>query len=241
LLWLTRSGHQQFQHTPLGRAFRIGGYTQQGGEGWRSAIPLSAMVISSNNAPSATVDWKQPMRLTARKIKTLTARGLYADGGNLYLKVGEKPSQRSWVFRYMIRGRARSMGLGDADIVSLVEAWNKRDDAFRQVRAGQDPLDERATTNAKGRAPTFKDAAQQYSAARAPGWGAKHLSIWRASVATYAEPIVGSVPVERIDTDLVLKVLQPIWQTKTETASRLRGRIEMVLTRRCRAVISNTF
>ena len=97
------------------------------------------------------------MFLTALKLRKLTKPGLYSDGGNLYLQV-RGPQQRSWLFRYMIQGRARSMGLGHIDDVSLVEARNKADAARKQVREGTDPLDARKAAEAKAKAITFGEA-----------------------------------------------------------------------------------
>jgi integrase len=176
----------------------------------------------------------EPARCAARQLRTLTKPGLYSDGGNLYLQV-RGPTQRSWLFHYMIAGTARSMGLGHVDNVSLVEARNKADAARRLVREGVDPREQRdavraAAITAKARAVTFSEVADRYIAAHEAGWrSAKHRAEWRTSLASYVEPMLGSVPVEKIDTQMVLKVLEPIWHTKTETASRTRGRIEMVL------------
>jgi integrase len=137
------------------------------------------------------------------------------------------PQQRSWLFRYMIQGRARSMGLGHADVVSLVEARNKADAARRLVRDGVDPLDARAVAQAK--AITFSAAADRFITAHQSGWTAQHAAVWRATLAADVEPVIGALPVEAIDTAAVLRVLTPIWQTKNQTATRLRGRIEKVL------------
>jgi hypothetical protein len=173
-------------------------------------------------------------RFSARHLRTLTRPGLYSDGGNLYLQV-RGPTQRSWLFRYMIDGKARSMGLGHVNEVSLAEARNKADAARKLLREGIDPREQRdamhtAAVAAKARAHTFCDAVRHYIAAQEVGWhNAIHRHNWRASLATYVEPVIGTLPVEAIDTDLVLKVPESIWRTKTETASRIRGRIEMVL------------
>ena len=169
------------------------------------------------------------MFLTALKLRKLTKPGLYSDGGNLYLQV-RGPQQRSWLFRYMIQGRARSMGLGHVDDVSLVEARNKADAARKLVREGTDPLDVRATEQARAKAITFGEAAERYVTTQEAGWrSAEHGATWRATLAADVVPVIGKIPVEAIDTDLVLKVLNPIWRVKPETASRIRGRIEKVL------------
>ena len=166
------------------------------------------------------------MELTTAKLRKLIKPGLYGDGQNLYLQV-RGPTRRSWLFRYMIGGRARSMGLGHVDDVSLVEARNKADAARKLVRDGVDPLDARAVAQAK--AVTFSTVAKRYFEANQAGWRSeKHRAAWRATIAE-VEPAIGALPVEAVDTDAVLRVLTPIWQTKTETASRMRGRIEKVL------------
>jgi integrase len=169
------------------------------------------------------------MRLTARKLRALTAPGLYGDGGNLYLQV-RGPERRSWLFRYMINGRARSMGLGHLNEVSLAEARSKAGDARKLVREGVDPLNDRAAAAARSKVITFSEAADRYITAHESGWrSALHRAAWRSTLAIHVEPVIGKLPVEAIDTALVLKVLTPIWQTKTESASRIRGRIERVL------------
>jgi integrase len=167
------------------------------------------------------------MELTTAKLRKLTKPGLYGDGQNLYLQV-RGPQQRSWLFRYMIQGRARSMGLGHVDDVSLVEARNKADAARRLVRDGVDPLDARAV--AQARAITFSAAAKRFVDAHEAGWRCeKHRATWRSSLAADVEPVIGSLPVEEVDTAAVMRALAPIWQIKPETASRIRGRIEKVL------------
>jgi integrase len=174
------------------------------------------------------------MPLTARRVHTLTRPGFYGDGGNLWLKVSG-PGRRSWVFRYMIAGRARSMGLGPIDEVSLAEARDKAEAARRLLRDGVDPREQRdaarsAAALAASRAITFSEVTSRYFAAQQGGWrSVRHRTIWRASVVNHVEPLIGKLPVEKIDTSLVLQVLEPLWQIKPETASRVRGRIEAIL------------
>jgi integrase len=162
--------------------------------------------------------------------------GLYGDGGGLYLQVSDRET-KAWVFRYMMAGRARKMGLGDFDLVSLKDARKKRDAAYGLAVDGVDPIEERKTRKAeqaaeKAKALTFKECAEGYIAAHESGWkSAKHADQWTATLETYAYPIIGSLPVQMIETTHVMKILEPIWKTKTETASRVRGRIEKVLDR----------
>lgn len=171
--------------------------------------------------------------LSAKRVAALQEPGLYADGGNLYLKIGQEGG-KSWVFRYLADGRRRYMGLGPLVDVSLAEARELAADCRRTARAGLDPLDERSRRRQEARreaskAVTFAKCAKDYITAKSEGWSAKHTSQWTNTLATYAEPVIGRLPVADVDLDEVLKVLQPIWSSKTETANRVRGRIEAVL------------
>lgn len=163
-------------------------------------------------------------------IRAIRRPGSYADGGGLYLQV-TATGARSWIFRYTGGGRRREMGLGPYPDVSL-KAGREKAAELRALRAaGKDPLEERrAALAAERRTVTFREAAEAYIAAHAPGWrNAKHGDQWCNTLGTYADPILGDLSVAAIDTTLVLKVLEPIWTVKTETATRLRGRIEGVL------------
>jgi integrase len=171
------------------------------------------------------------MPLTARRVQTLTDPGLYGDGGNLWLKVSG-PGRRSWVFRYTIAGRARSMGLGDARDVSLAEAREKADEARKLLREGTDPIDARNATKAAtpSHEPAFREVMDLYLAAHAAAWSSKrHRRLWIASMANHVLPGVGKLPVAKIGTNDVLRVLERLWQTKPQTASRIRRRIEAVI------------
>lgn len=174
-------------------------------------------------------------RLTALAAERLAKKpGMYCDGKGLYLRV-TSPSARSWAFRYMRDKKAHEVGLGPYPAVSLAEARKRAAEARQLLAHGKDLLIERASAKAAqaagvARAVTFKDAAERYIAAHKAGWkNAKHAAQWTTTLATYAYPLIGESPVQAIDTGLVLKVLEPIWTAKTETASRLRGRIESVL------------
>jgi integrase len=162
--------------------------------------------------------------------------GLYGDGGGLYLQVSDFKT-KAWVFRFMMAGRARKMGLGDFELVSLKDARKKRDAAYGLVVDGVDPIEERKTRKAeqaaeKAKTLTFKECAEGYIAAHKSSWKSeKHAGQWEATLETYAYPIIGNLPVQMIETAHVMKIIQPIWNTKTETASRVRGRIEKVLDR----------
>ena len=162
--------------------------------------------------------------------------GLYGDGGGLYLQVSDRQT-KAWVFRFMMAGRARKMGLGDFDLVSLKDARKKREAAYSLVVDGIDPIDEREARKAaqaaeKTKALTFRECAEGYIAAHKSGWKSpKHAGQWAATLKTYAYPVIGNLPVQMVETAHVMKIVQPIWETKTETASRVRGRIEKVLDR----------
>ena len=162
--------------------------------------------------------------------------GLYHDGGGLYLQVSDRLT-KAWVYRFMMAGRARKMGLGDFDLVSLKDARKKRDAAYSLVIDGTDPIDDRQTRKAAqvaetAKALTFKECAESYIAAHRAGWkSAKHADQWTATLETYAYPVIGKMQVQMIETAHVMKIIEPIWKDKTETASRVRGRVEKVLDR----------
>jgi integrase len=165
-------------------------------------------------------------------VQTVTEPGLYGDGGNLWLKVSAAGT-RSWVFRYTIAGRPRSMGLGSTRDVSLAEARNKANEARKLVREGTDPIDARQTARgaaAAVQAHTFSHVMNQYLAAHAPAWrNDRHRTIWIASMANHVLPLIGQMAVAAIDTAQVMRVLIPLWHKTPETASRIRGRVESVL------------
>ena len=177
---------------------------------------------------------RQIKRLSDRAVQAKKTRGLYPDGNGLYLRVNATGA-KSWIFRYKTNGKARDMGLGPLTNVSLARARVKAADARRQRDEGKDPIRERDDQRvqqrlADARSVTFWDCAEQLIASRERGWrNEKHRAQWRSTLATYAYPVLGDVSVADVTTELVLRVLEPIWLTKTETASRLRGRIEAVL------------
>jgi integrase len=180
-------------------------------------------------------------RLNALKVTRAASKpGMYADGGGLYLQV--TPGGASWIYRYMLKGCAREMGLGPLALYGLHDARAKALDARRLRHEGVDPIEARRAARAKerldtARVMTFKQCADSYIKAHRAGWrNAKHAAQWEATLATYAEPIIGGLPVQAVDTALVMKVLElevrdatSLWTAKPETASRLRGRIESIL------------
>ena len=156
---------------------------------------------------------------------------MYADGGGLYLQVTvtarDGEPAKSWSYRYMFHGKAREMGLGSLNAVSLQQARRKALDCRWQRQDGIDPIEARKAARDQAaldaaNAITFKSAAASYIDSHRTGWrNAKHAAQWVVTLSTYAEPIIGGLPVQTIDTALVLKVLEPIWTDKPETASRL--------------------
>jgi integrase len=172
-------------------------------------------------------------RLTALKVSRARFPGMYADGGGLYLQVTEGGA--SWIYRHMLAGRAREMGLGPLALFGLSEARAKALDARRLRHEGIDPIEARRAVRAQERVEaaktvTFKQCAERYIKAHRAGWrNAKHAAQWEATLATYVAPVIGALPVQMIDTALVLKVIEPLWAVKPETASRLRGRVESIL------------
>jgi len=168
-------------------------------------------------------------KLTDRKCQTAKP-GKYGDGHGLQLSVRQDGS-RSWVFRYMLVGRAREMGLGPLHTISLADARQTASDYRKMVLQGLDPIDERRRkrTAVLGQL-TFSECAKQFLDAHSSGWrNAKHRQQWASTLGTYAYPIIGDLPVNAVGTGEIMRVIEPIWQTKTETAKRLRGRIGRVL------------
>jgi integrase len=181
----------------------------------------SAIILGTDLGAKSEADMG---RLTARKVETAKP-GVHLDGQGLRLIVGATGG-RKWVFRFMRRGRSQEMGLGGAN-VSLAVARERASDARRRLAAGQNPLD--AARLAKVGRPTFGQCADDFLAAKEAEWrSAKHRAQWAMTLRKHAAPL-RSRPVDEIDTTAVLEVLQPLWTTVPVTASRLRGRIEMVL------------
>jgi integrase len=191
-------------------------------------------------------------KLSALEVKKVLPPGLYGDGGGLYLQVSAFDT-KAWVFRYMMAGRARKMGLGPVSVkpndklITLAEARSMATDARNLVSRGVDPIDERKGRKAAQAAEqakrlTFGECAEGYIVAHASGWKSpKHADQWRMTLLgidpkgkpaknDYCKSI-RALPVQLIETAHIEKILRPIWETKTETASRVRGRIEKVLDR----------
>jgi integrase len=172
--------------------------------------------------------------LSVKAVAQIDKPGWHAVGDGAYLQIS-KDGGRSWLFRYKLNGKARAMGLGPFGLVSLAEAREKARTARKLLLEGIDPLDAKAAkrrqaTIAAAKAITFKDCAERYIKSHSAGWrNPKHKAQWSATLETYAYPVFGNLAVADVDTGLVLKALEPIWATKPETASRVRSRIEVIL------------
>ena len=169
---------------------------------------------------------------SAKSVEAIKEVGYHNCAQGLYLQVS-KQGTKSWLYRYTspLTQTRREMGLGSFNFVSLAQARQYAIEAKRLVINGQDPIEERKKEQIKvqlkqARNLTFKEIAEACIAAKAPEWkNAKHAQQWNNSLETYAFPILGELPISDIDTDLILRALEPIWITKAETASRVRQRI----------------
>jgi integrase len=172
-------------------------------------------------------------KLSARRVKAVRKPGYFGDGGNLYLQVSRSHT-KSWIFRYGMHGKTREMGLGPLALVSLAEARDKALACRKLLLEGRDPIEARRGQRTQERleaakAITFRQCAASYIKAHEAAWrNEKHRYQWRQTLDIACETL-GDLPVASVDTSLVMKVLEPLWHTKTETAKRLRGRIEAVL------------
>jgi integrase len=173
--------------------------------------------------------------MTARRAETLRKAGFHAAGGvsGLYLAI-TGDGGRSWVLRYSFGGTRRNMGLGPCEIIGLAEARELAATARRKILAGIDPLEERRAGRDAARLEaakrmTFASCAEAYIKAHESGWNVRQAPQWRASLRDYVDPVFGDLPVSMVDTALVMRAIEPIWNAKPETANRTRGRIENIL------------
>lgn len=177
---------------------------------------------------------RQVNRLTSKFVEAADKRGYYADGDGLYLQVTEA-GKKSWVFRYARDGRKREMGLGPFPRVSLKNARVQLAKHQAELNGGEDPIDKRKRDRAQSQEDskglkTFKEYATEYIREKSAEWSnAKHGKQWSSTLSTYVYSVFGNLPVSMIETEHVLKALKPIWQSKTETATRVRQRIETIL------------
>jgi integrase len=177
---------------------------------------------------------RQSHRLSAVKVASITKPGYHADGGNLYFRVAPSGA-RGWIFRYGLNGRKRDAGLGAYPTISLAKA-REQATRFRQlVATGVDPIEQRDSERSTARAAaakksSFAECAAAYIQSHEDAWRhPRHQGQWVYSIERYVNPVIGHLPPDAIDTGLVLKIIEPLWKTIPETASRIRGRIEMIL------------
>jgi len=173
-------------------------------------------------------------RLSAVAIGRAKAPGYLADGGGLYLQI-TAAGARSWIFRFALAHRRREMGLGPFPAVTLAAARRAATEARALAKAGQDPIAARDALRARQRLEesqgvTWDEAVRQFLADHLSTWrNEKHRQQWRNTLDTYAGPVLGGLSVAAIDTPHIVRMLDPIWREKPETASRVRGRVERIL------------
>ena len=159
-------------------------------------------------------------RLSARKVASEAERGLYADGGSLYLQVSRFDT-KSWVFLFTLNKKSREMGLGPLHTISLAEARLEAETNRKMLREGIDPIEHRNSVKATRRLEgvqfmTFRECAEAYIRSYGAAWrNVKHASQWQNTLKTYAYPFFGDLSVQAVDTGLVMKALEPIWKEKS--------------------------
>ena len=179
-------------------------------------------------------------KLTALMVKSINTVGKHADGNGLFLQVTAHPKtgelRKSWLVRFTpLNGKVRETGVGGTDIVTLAEARDMTLEIRKNAKSGADAVVAKVevrqeAVRTRAASMTFAQCAEAYVKAHESGWkNEKHKAQWTATLKTYAYPVFGKVAVQDINVGMVMKVLDPIWQTKTETASRLRGRLENIL------------
>lgn len=179
---------------------------------------------------------KRAIELKALAVKNLKEVGFHAVGGvaGLYLQI-QGPNSKSWIYRIVVGGKRRKIGLGAYPDTSLAQAQQKAIEQLNQAKQGIDPVAKRRADKSRliveqSKAVTFKQAARRFIDDTSPKWqNAKHASQWENTLATYAHPFIGDMIVNEIDILHIRKIIDPIWQTKAETASRVRGRISQIL------------
>ena len=173
-------------------------------------------------------------RLSPTKFAKLKTPGRHCDGGGLLLQIAPSGA-RSWIFRFQLNKRKRDMGLGSADAIGLADARELAAQCRSLVAKGLDPIEakqcgRRAKALQEANNLTFQESALKLIDAKRPSWkDGKQAEQWQRSLEAYAFPMIGKFPVGAVDTNLVLKVLEPLWQSKGPTAGRVRERIEAVL------------
>ncbi len=177
---------------------------------------------------------RQTRKLSALEVARIKDIGKHPLGEGLYLQVS-KSGSRSWLFRYSITKKSTWMGLGSCNVVSLAEVRAKTLSLRKALLDGVNPLLqknllEQAQRLSEAKLITFDECANRYISAHKSGWkNKKHISQWENTLKTYVSPVFGNVSIQDVDTALVMRVLEPIWDTKNETADRVRGRIERII------------
>src|SRR5690606_16466427 len=179
---------------------------------------------------------RKQKELGALAISNIKDRGIHFVGGVAGLAINvTKTGGRSWILRYQVNGKRRDMGLGGYPDVTLAQAKEKGRAARALLSEGIDPIENARAKRSRliadqVSAITFKQAAFKYLETHESGWkNAKHAQQWRNTLETYAYPVIGDVFVRDVQLPHILQILEPIWKEKTETASRVRGRIESVI------------
>jgi integrase len=177
---------------------------------------------------------RQINKLSDRGIKAEKKQGRYADGNGLYLQVSRSGS-KSWLFRFMMDKKPREMGLGSTSTVTLSEARVEALECKKKLREGIEPIKARNERLERIKADnvdvlSFKKCAEEYLKAHSARWKSiRHAEIWKSSLKRFAYPLLGHLPVNTIERSHIMCVLDPIWREKTETAKKLRGRLENIL------------
>jgi integrase len=175
-------------------------------------------------------------KLSVKETQGELPRGLYGDGGGLYLQVS-KFGTKSWIYRFMMAGRARKMGLGDFERMPLAKAREAATEAYALVKKGIDPIAQRNAMKAEAAAAadqplTFRECAERYIGAQQAYWeNEKHRQQWSSTLETYAYPTIGKFSVDRVEVRHIIEILlaNDLWTTKHETATRVRSRINLIL------------
>ncbi|SFH99102.1 tyrosine-type recombinase/integrase [Modicisalibacter xianhensis] len=167
-------------------------------------------------------------KLSPRKVTT-AGQGKHEDGGGLRLVVSGGGAKK-WVLRFTLKGKRREMGLGSFPNTSLADARRKAEHYRRLAKNGADPIQARDAEQQETSTPTFTSCAARYIQSHRRSWrNTKHARQWVSTLKTYARPVIGNMPVDEIDTQDIVTILNPIWTSKTETAKRVQGRVENVL------------
>lgn len=174
------------------------------------------------------------IKLNETQVKNLKLLGLHCVSERLYLSIKESGS-KNWIYKYRLNGKSREMGLGVYPLKTLAKAREEVLEYNKLLSSVIDPIDYRnkarqAVKLESAKSKTFKDCAEAYIKSHKDAWkNKKHLYQWNATIQTYAYPVIENMPIQDVDVASVMKILEPIWKTKSETASRLRGRIESII------------